>query len=437
MRPHAHDSYKKSFTPFIKYQPNLKEAFGSSDAVLIFQRSEYWFERYPTGFWKFFEPCEKHPLYKEDDSWAEELKISRRVFLRAFSLIGTHYKSKTAYLSQSDPFQGKMYASYYDRQTNRTHFLRNHCVVEQFLKSLWEGAKKISKLIKEKVRNCRSQKDQDGLSFVRALDISLQRSTSSCDIQQQSITDGPSQADVAIPREPSTVTSNQPLASSSCDIENSRPVPQSQSTSLPSTTDVAEEIDKNMDIAQDMLKIWNDVTTNKQTLRSDLKIKLPQALSESFDGSLELWTKFCLKVASSKFLMGEAPNSNFKAYLAWLIKPQTIADIEDKYYSLGDRQVRYHSTHVKTQQVFSRDEVEGTESWKDVCEQLCNRLGYATFRSWFKDLKFFHEETSQPTLHCPTRFMRDWVQTHYQSDLERIVKQVLPHTTNLTIGVGL
>ena len=377
-------------------------------------------------------------MYKVGDSWTEELKISRKVFRRAFSFIGTHYKSKSAYLLQSDPFQGKLYASYYDRKTNRTYFLRNHQGVQDFLSSLWQGVKKIVSKVKAKISPKVNYKSEPLVkSFVRALDISLQRSTSSCDTQQQPITDGPSQADVAISHEPSTVTSNQPLANSSCDIENSRPVPQSQSTSLPSTTDVPEEIDKNIKVAQDMLKIWNDVTTNKQTLRSDLKIKLPQALSESFDGSLELWTKFCFKVASSKFLMGEAPNSNFKAYLAWLIKPQTIADIEDKYYSLGDRQVRYHSTHVKTQQTFSRDEVEGTESWKNVCEQLCNKLGYATFRSWFKDLKFFHEETSQPTLHCPTRFMRDWVQTHYQSDLERIVKQVLPHTTNLTIGVGL
>ena len=405
-------NYKKPY--FVKYHPELKKIFGSQEAVLIFQKSEYWFQMYPSGFWKFFEPCEKHPQYREGDSWQEELGFSRKVFKRVFSALGIHYKSKSEYLARSDPFQGKLYASYYDRKTNQTYFLRNHQEVQQFLSSFWQGVKNIAAKVISKISQTGSSRNvSSGSSFVRALDISLQRSTSSCDTQQP-IVNTPIQANIAIPDKIPSTASDQPLA-----------------------TKAEDEIDKNIKIAKDMLEIWNNITINKQTLRSDLKIKLPQALLESFQGSLKLWTNFCLKVASSKFLMGEAPNSNFKAYLAWLIKSETIEAIEDGYYSLGDRQVRYHSTHVKTQQTFSRNEVEGTESWKDVCEQLCNKLGYATFRSWFKDLKFFHEETSQPTLHCPTRFMRDWVQTHYQRDLERIVKQVLPHTTNLTIGIGL
>ena len=383
---------------FVKYHPELKRFFGSHQAALIFQRSEYWFQKYPSGFWKFFEPCEKHPQYREGDSWQEELGFSRKVFKRVFSALGIHYKSKSDYLACSDPFQNKLYASYYDRKTNRTYFFRNHQKVQQFLSSFWQGIKSVTAKINTKISQIgSSQNVLVGSSFVRALDISLQRSTS---FQE------------------------------SPELEFSTP-PQP----LPLKTEVEDERDKNIQVAEDMLKIWNDVTSNQQPLKSNLKLRLPQALLKSFQGSLELWTKFCLKVASSKFLMGEAPNSNFKAYLAWLIKPQTIEAIEDKQYSLGDRQVRYHSTHLKTQETFSREEVEGTENWKDVCEGLSNKLGYATFKSWFKDLKFFHEESTQPLLCCPTRFMRDWVQTHYQSDLERIVKQVLPHITRLSFEV--
>ena len=100
MRPHAPGSDKKGFIPFIKYQPELKSFFGSSESALIFQKLEYWSPKYPNGFWKFHEPCTRHPQYRKGDSWQEELGFSRRVFLRAFSVFGIHYKSKSAYLKE-------------------------------------------------------------------------------------------------------------------------------------------------------------------------------------------------------------------------------------------------------------------------------------------------------------------------------------------------
>ena len=396
MRLHAYDSDKKSFIPFIKYQPKLKKFFGSSEAALIFQKSEYWSSKYPNGFWKFHEPCSRHPQYRKGDSWAEELGFSRRVFLRAFSVFGTHYKSKSAYLKEEDPFQGKMYASYYDRKTNRTHFLRNHSFVETFLKSFWEGTKKLTKLIKEKVQNGRSRNDTNGRSFTYANkdNISLQRSTSSQELTKpQSVVTEP----------------------------------------LPPEPEVKEEQDKNMKMAQDMLEIWNKITLNKHSLRSNLKISLPQALHESFQNSLELWTDFCLSVASSKFLMGEAPNTKFKAHLAWLIKPQTIQAIREKYYSLGDREVPHYPRSPQPQAQFNRCDIQGSDRWKEICEHLSHKLGYATFRSWFRDVKFFQEETTHPILQCPTRFISHWIQSRYQSDVEDIVKQLLPHATHLEI----
>ena len=101
---------------FIQYTPELKRFFGSSKAAIIFERLEYWSQKYSSGFWKFFEPCEFHPQYRQGDSWEEELGFSRKVFNRVFSLIGVHYKSKSDFRAQADPFQGKLYASYYDRK---------------------------------------------------------------------------------------------------------------------------------------------------------------------------------------------------------------------------------------------------------------------------------------------------------------------------------
>ena len=406
MSAHQKNIKQQLSISFIKYHPELKRFFGSEATVLILQQLEYWSARYPSGFWKFFEPCDHHPQYREGDSWAEELGFSRRVFLRAFAIIGTHYKSKSEYLKQADPFQGKMYASYYDRKTNRTHFFRDHGSIDRFLKSFWEKAKKISKVVKEKVvKHCvnksfdsRSGNDQNGRSFVRALDISLQRSTSPHNV----------------------IKSDLPLL----------PCPDVLDPNVSQTRD---ERDNNLDIAQNMLDIWNNITSNKQPLRSDFKLNLPKTLQKSFQGSLERWTEFCKTVASSKFLMGEAPNSKFKAHLAWLIKPDTIQAIAENHYSLGDREVRYTQSFSQPQNTFNRDDIQGTESWKEICTQLCHQLGYATFKSWFKDLNLVSEETSRPVLQCPNRFMRDWITSQYHRDVETIVRQVLPHTTHLVL----
>ena len=125
---------------YIKYYPEFKRVFGSEKAAIIFERLEYWSQKYESGFWKFFEPCD-HPLYRSGDSWEEEVGFSRKVFKKVFDLIGVHYKSKSEFLRQADPFQGKLYASYYDRKTNRTTFLRNHAFVLSFLKNLWNASK--------------------------------------------------------------------------------------------------------------------------------------------------------------------------------------------------------------------------------------------------------------------------------------------------------
>jgi len=109
---------------FIKFDPRLNRITGCSRATLILSTLEFWFSKKPDGFYKFIEPC-SHPLYKEGDSWAEELGCDRKCFARAWNKIGIKHKSRRSFEAAEDKFQGKLYASYYDRYTNRTFFIRN------------------------------------------------------------------------------------------------------------------------------------------------------------------------------------------------------------------------------------------------------------------------------------------------------------------------
>lgn len=122
---------------FIKFNSIINRSIGSKNASLIINTLEYWFKKKPDGFYKFINPC-SHNLYVAMESWTEVLGCDRKTFISSFDKIGIRYISRTSFNESEDKFQGKMYASYYDRYSNRTFFVRNHSVVESFLSSLQE-----------------------------------------------------------------------------------------------------------------------------------------------------------------------------------------------------------------------------------------------------------------------------------------------------------
>jgi hypothetical protein len=131
------DSPSQPYTApyFIKYNPTLVAEFGSQTAVLLFDRLEYWFSKKQNEFYKFIEPCD-HPLCKKGDTWTEELGLSKRIFRTAFDKIGIRYISKTAFEKEADPFKGKLFAYYRDRQTKKTIFVRNNLLLKKLYKRL-------------------------------------------------------------------------------------------------------------------------------------------------------------------------------------------------------------------------------------------------------------------------------------------------------------
>ncbi|WP_070000530.1 hypothetical protein [Cellulosilyticum sp. I15G10I2] len=109
----------------LKYCPELNQITGSINATILLLQLEYWFAKMTGGkFYKFLDSCE-HELYKQGDSWVEELGFSKQEFRTAFSKIGKVYTSKKAFKESKDLFNGKYYASYYDRIKGLTYYIRN------------------------------------------------------------------------------------------------------------------------------------------------------------------------------------------------------------------------------------------------------------------------------------------------------------------------
>jgi len=62
------------------------------------------------------------------------------------------------------------------------------------------------------------------------------------------------------------------------------------------------------------------------------------------------------------------------------------------------------------------------ECWQRSLSVLRAEIGEATFKSWFKNIQFGEFKNSQLYLYVPTRFMRDWIDSHYA---ERILTLLL------------
>src|SRR6185437_10324130 len=62
-------------------------------------------------------------------------------FTSSFKKIGVKYKSRTAFEEAEDKFQGKMYASFYDRYSNRVFFVRNDEAVNEFFAGIYPPIK--------------------------------------------------------------------------------------------------------------------------------------------------------------------------------------------------------------------------------------------------------------------------------------------------------
>jgi hypothetical protein len=66
--------------------------------------------------------------------------------------------------------------------------------------------------------------------------------------------------------------------------------------------------------------------------------QLKHVLNTQLKGNFENWERVCQNITKSKFLMGEAQSSDFKATLDWVItKDHAIKIFEGNAYGIGDR----------------------------------------------------------------------------------------------------
>ena len=66
--------------------------------------------------------------------------------------------------------------------------------------------------------------------------------------------------------------------------------------------------------------------------------------------------------------------------------------------------------------------VDIKSSWDRTLSVLRAELGEATFRSWFKHIEFGELNEKKLVLYVPTKFMKDWIHTHYSDRILSILR---------------
>ncbi len=345
----------------------------SKHSCALFKQLNFWHSKSGDGFYKFLAPCE-HPWYRKGDSWCEELKVSENTLRKYLKTLCASYRSKKSFGEKLDPFEGKPFASYFDRLRKITFYFQN----PQFsMKMAQEG--------RGEQKNFASRCGSDCVS------IDTDKTNNS----------------LYPPKSPIDQNSKREVGSLNL---------------LKIKKEGRGDLDaKSWDLAQQMYRLWKEKTEGAiptPNLSERFAVRLLQALKTHFSNSLELWKSYCESVSSSDFLMGRI--GSFKAWLVWVIREQTIQKIKN-----GDLGVKKLFICVKEILKSSQQEIkqaiealETSQKIKDLRLSLLKKLGVGEYESWFSRLEI-QEEGSQMIFKGGGTFTMDQITTRYAALLKK------------------
>ncbi len=182
-----------------------------------------------------------------------------------------------------------------------------------------------------------------------------------------------------------------------------------------------------------MLNLWNTIVQKElaggeEGMRPSVRLTLERiaALKKIYqdlcDRDLSLWEKACRTIVSSSFLMGEVPNTKFKVSFDWLLRPANFLKVIEGGFTSGDRRLLPSLSAADPLPSFLKT-YDATPDLQKVLSEIAALLGTSSFLNWFGKASFVLEGGAL-TVSAPTRFIRDWIATHFLEDLRRRLKSV-------------
>jgi len=150
-----------------------------------------------------------------------------------------------------------------------------------------------------------------------------------------------------------------------------------------------------------MIKLFSRIVSQGQELlpHPERINRLKHVLHTQLQGKLENWEKVCQNITRSKFLMGEAQTSDFKATLNWvMMKDHAIKIFEGNSYGIGDR----NASHTPTEPTMEEREallLEFKNSnkhplWLQAGQLLFKKVEFSIFKNFISalDIHQIHQD---------------------------------------------
>ncbi len=164
--------------------------------------------------------------------------------------------------------------------------------------------------------------------------------------------------------------------------------------------------------ALQMIAVWNEIAGKdlNQNITSYPKLlnTLDYLLENYFNNALEEWRNYCIKIASSKFLMGEV--NDYRIRFSYATSENGLNDIlyGDKF-TFGDRVTIKTGEPHKSKSISPFEHYQESEQALKLREFIQKKVkSQAIYESWYKPTYiYYNAETNEYILFAPTRFMKD------------------------------
>ena len=189
-------------------------------------------------------------------------------------------------------------------------------------------------------------------------------------------------------------------------------------------------------IANAMLEIFSETILQGQKLKiyPEREEKLLAVMNVQLSGKLENWRVVCNNIRSSKFLMGEVKDRNFKANLNWVLENHHVTRILEKDYGVGDRVVveqKPLQSHTEALKLVSS--LNEPEVMKKLMAWFIDTQGVATYESWFKQATLAVFNGSKCVIQVTSPFVMDFINKHFASAMRNYLGRQYKQDISLEI----
>ena len=182
-----------------------------------------------------------------------------------------------------------------------------------------------------------------------------------------------------------------------------------------------------------LLDIWNAevqskiTKTHKAILTQHRKELLSKRWKEDFQQDIRAWRYYCEIIGNSAFCLGKVAGKGWTIDLQWAIESSDhVAKILEGGFSGGNHPSKAPVCNVPELQL----------AWDTVLELFERKHSKATCRSWLSNTVITRKQWicdgNVVTLVCPTKFVTEWLTTHYLADLNHWFAEATKHHARVT-----